>query len=307
MTRRASLLGALALVASFTLVVATEGRAGAEERLSVGLYAPGSSFDGPVARLDFASKLATHLGGKLGRTGVGRAYAKGSDFSAAVQRGELELAVVDARYVAALGAPYRVVAASTVGGERQAPWQVIVPDGAAARSIVDLRGKSVTVPAVGARDDAFLTEVLLEGELPKSHFGKVVQAPDSLSAVAAVQHGRADAAFVPSGVALPAGVRVLQTLSSVPHPVLVALPAADDELVGRVLGALDGFSGDVAWGFGAAPDDLVSDLARRFGRREHRGPMAVPQLTLTFSDLVSGRKFRIEAPSSVEYAMPPRR
>jgi hypothetical protein len=286
------------------LLVAAPAAARAEDTVSIGLYAPSAPFDGPVKRLDFVSSLAQHVGGKVGRQGVGRAYAKAGDFTAAVQRGELQFAVVDATYAAALGVPHRILAQAVRGGGTSSPWEVVTKG--TAGGLLDLAGKTVAVPTVGSRDDAFLTEVLLEGELSKSHFGKVVQAPDALSALSAVEHGRVDAAFVPAGLPLPAGVRSVVTLSTIGWPVLVSLPGAPAQLASDVVKALSGFGGDSVFsGFQAAAGDSLAPLARRFARRDHRGPLARPALRLDLADLLAGRKFALPARPVTDYARAP--
>ena len=155
------------------ILVLLAAPAAAQETLTVGLYAPSAPFESAVKRLDFATSVAQHLAPKVGATtGAGRAYAKAGDFAAAAQKGEWQVAVVDASYLAALGTPYQVIASAQRNGATSAAWEVITASDA--KSLLDLAGKTLAVPTLGARDDAFLTEVLLEGVLDKSHFGKVV-------------------------------------------------------------------------------------------------------------------------------------
>jgi len=246
--------------------------AGAAHAEGLGLYAPTAPFSGPVARLDYVTALAEKLGGEL----VGHAYAKPADFAAAVKRGELGYAVVDAAYVAAIGAPWTVLAVAQRGGQTEAPWEVVSAQPAA--SLPALRGRTAAVPAIGARDDAFLYQVLLEGELPHDFFAKVSFAPDALSALAAVERGRADCAIVPAGLALPAGVHRVATLRAVSWPVLVALPGA--QRAGAVGAAALRANGQVLEGFapaGGAAGQLLA-LAGRLGHTERRPPLLVPPL-----------------------------
>ncbi len=131
---------------------------------------------------------------KTGRTMSGRAFAKAGDFSAAIRRGDIHYAVVDAPYLAALGVPYTVLAVAERGGATQAAWEVVTS--LPARTLAELRGKTVAVPTIGARDEAFVSQVLLEAEVPKDFFAKITYAPDALSALAAIEHGRAEVAIV---------------------------------------------------------------------------------------------------------------
>src|SRR6185503_19122163 len=85
------------------LVIALGGSASAEV---IGVYAPSAPFDGPVARLEFVSKLASLVGPGWS----GRAFAKAGDLAAAIKRGEVKFAVLDAPYVAAIGVPYQILA-----------------------------------------------------------------------------------------------------------------------------------------------------------------------------------------------------
>ncbi len=277
------------------------GPAAAEETLTVGLYAPSAPFESAVKRLDFAAALAQHLAPRTGAsTGVGRAYGKAGDFAAAAQRGEWQVAVVDAAYLAALGTPYKVIAAAERNGASGAAWEVIAAGDA--RSVLDLAGKTLAVPTLGAKDDAFLTDVLLEGVLDKSHFGKVVYTPDALSALSAVEHGRADAAVVPSGLTLPAGARRIATLSSIAWPVLVAAAGTPEDRIEKIAAALSGFNGDTLTSFSRGGGDAVKALAGRFSRRAHRGPLAAPPLRVGVEDLARGRSFSITPTEISGYA-----
>lgn len=291
------------LLLAAALVVATAGGARAQD-ITVGVYAPSAPFDSPVKRLEFANALARHLAGQGSKSsGVGRAYAKASDFTAAVARGDLRYAVVDAAYLAALGSPYQVLAVAVREGETGTSWQLVTSSDAP--NVLGLKGKTIAVPAIGAKDDAFLTEVLFGGELPRGHFGKTIQSPDALSALAAVEHGRAAAACVPSGLELPSGVRSIATLPTISWPVLVALPGAPADLTTRVTEAAASFSGGGFSGFRRSDAEAIKALAGRFVHREHRGPLAVPALRLEADALLGGRSFSLPPTDAAGYARQP--
>ncbi len=262
---------------------------------TVGLFAPSAPFSGSVARLDFVSALAGHLG----QGWNGKAYARATDFAAAVKRGEVQYAVIDAPYLAALGVPYRVLATAERGGATSAPWEVI--SATPATGLVGLRGKTIAIPDVGHRADAFLTEVLLEGELGKDFFAQVVQAPDALSALAAVERGRADAAIVPSGLPLPAGMRRVVSLRSISWPLLVALPGAAE----TAPEAAATFRSQVFTRFVTGGGDAVRALAGRFSRRPRRAPLLIPDLREAASALVAGRSFTIPRGDPRAYIVSP--
>jgi hypothetical protein len=250
---------------------------------TIGLYAPAAPFSGPVARIDYVNGLASHLGSGWN----GKAYARAADFAAAVKRGELDHAVIDAAYLAAIGTPYTVLATARRGGATGASWEVITAAGTG--GVAALRGKTVAVPDVGARTEAFVHEVLFEGEIDRDFFGKLLTAPDALSALAAVERGRADAAVVPSGLPLPAGARRVLTLRTVPWPVLVSLKGGGGEVVLRAAG----YDGNVFDGFVAGGGDAVRALAGRFSGRARRAPILVPDLRLPAAALLGGRTFTV--------------
>jgi hypothetical protein len=278
------------------MMLLVAGSASAQE---IGLYAPTAPFDGPVARLDFISALAAHIGGKTGKAMTGRAYAKASDFNAAIHRGDLHFAVVDASYLSSMGVSYTVLAVAERNGSTQATWEVVTS--APAKSVLDLRGKTVIIPAVGAREDAFVNNVLLEGELPRDFF-HITTAPDALSALAAVEHGRAEVAIVPSGLARPAGVHKVATLGQVSWPVLVALPGAGQSAADELAAAAGSFSGGAVFQrFARGGADPGHDLGERFSKVDRHAPMAVPQLHLAASTLLAGRKFSIARPEVTGY------
>jgi hypothetical protein len=280
------------------LILLCASVAHADGGVGVGLFAPSAPFDGPVARLDFVSALA----GQLGKQYTGRAYAKATDFIAAVKRNEIKFAVVDAPFVAALGVPYTVLATCERNGTPSSSWELVTSS--TARNALELRGKTLAAPAIGAHEEAFVTQVLLEGELPKEHFGKILYLPDALSALAAVEHGRADAAVVPAGLPLPAGVRKLATLTTVGWPVLVALPGAEsaDAVTASALAFHPPQVFDKLVKGGGDP---VRALADRFGHSERRGPMAVPGLRLTAAGLLGSRTFAIARPDLATYMAVP--
>lgn len=263
--------------------------------IAVGIYAPSLPFEGPVERLEFVSTLATALAEAAGADrGVGRAYAKASDFAAAVRRGDLQYAVLDASYSAALGNPYPVLATGRARGDSEVAWQLVTAGDA--RTVLALRDGTIAVPRVGARDGAFLHNVLFDGELPRGLFDGAKASPDALSAIAAVELGRADAAFVPATVPRPAHLRTVFSAQPVPLPVLVALPSADGADRAAVAAAAARFSGGRALPGFSRGDTGSRALARRFSRRPKRGLFSVPPLRLGARRFTAGRSYRIERP-----------
>jgi ABC-type amino acid transport substrate-binding protein len=245
--------------------------------LHVGLYAPSARFAGTSARLDYVTDAAKHLGG------TGKVYSRAGDFAAAAKKGEIDVAVVDAPYLAALGVPYTVLATATGGA-----WQLVSRGGE--KKVADLKGKKVLCPALGGREDDFVYEALLGGELQRGFFGSVDAAPDTVSALASLDLGRADAAVVPAGADLPGGVSVVATLASVPGPALVALAGTSEAVRKKVAAAAEDLArSDVLGAFTTGGGDSLKSLAGRFTHRTRRGPMVVPGLRVTVDELVEAR------------------
>lgn len=291
-------LAIAALVAAAAWSYGAPRAAAAEDTITVGIYAPSAPFDGPVQRLDYVSGLATHIAERVGaKRGVGRAYASATDFAAAVRRGDIQYAVIDAPYSAARGNPYKILATATRSGDAVTDWMLVTTGSAG--SVRDLKGKVIALPKIGAKNTQFLTNVLLDGEIESGFFKDLVFAPDALSAVTSVKLGRADAAFVPAGVDLPSGVRRVFTVRGLPWPVLVALPGSDAGSHAAVASAAASYSGPVFSGFSAGEHGSKT-LARRFSVQKKRGPMAVPTPRLNVTALFEARTFAIERPDVAE-------
>jgi len=273
------------------------------ETVTVGLFAPTAPFPSTAARVELASRLGDHIGKALGGTGSGKVFARGSDFAAAVKKGEVTVALVDAAYLAVAGGNYTVVAAAVRGGESTHGWQLV------ARGIdklSGLKGKRILVPGIGGRETEFVLNALFAGEVGKDYFGKIEAAPDTVSALAALGLGKADAAIVPSGVELPAGAGVVLRLPAVSGPVLVVYGGTPQQRE-AIAAAAASFKGDttVASLTGASVE-AVRSVARRFVIPVKRGPLAVPAIRLLVGDLVEGRTFSIERTPVTAFASKPK-
>jgi hypothetical protein len=261
------------------------------ESVTVGLFAPTAPFPSTSARVDFASKLGDHLGKSLGGNGSGKVFARGADFAAAVKKGEVDVAVVDAAHLAVAGGNYTVLAAAVRSGDATNGWQLVARG---TDKLAALSGKRVLVPAIGGRETDLVLNVLLGGEVAKDFFAKIETAPDTVSALAALGLGKADAAVVPRGVELPAGASVVLELPALSGPVLVAYGLSPQQRQAVTAAALT-FKGDaIISGFKAGDADAVRAIARRFTVPAKRGPLALPAMRLLVGDLVEGRTFSIE-------------
>lgn len=293
--RRSARVAALAGLATALALAAPPAVA---DPVTVGVYAPSMPFDGTAARLELASKLAAHL---AGADGVGRVYGKASDFAAALARGEIQLAVVDAAFLAASGVAHTDLAVAIRGGDAAVAWQLVAR--APIAGVLDLRGKTVVAPVAAPAD--FVDNAMLGGELPVGFF-RVEASPDVLSAVAAVDLGKADAAVVPGGIALPAGVVRIAALPTVSWPVLIAARGAPADVIARARERAPSFAGSGAIaGFRAGGADGYQALARRLRRAVRRAPMLLPNLRITVGALIEGRAFTIATPPLASYLPAP--
>ena len=265
---------------------------------ALGLFAPAEPFPSTAARVELASRLGAALG-----AGAGKVFARAPDFAAAVRHGQVTLALVDPAYLAAAGGNYTVIAAAVRDGDTRHGWQLVARE---AGSIAALRGKRVLVPSVGGREADFVANVLLGGEIGRGYFGAIEAAPDTASALAALGLGKADAAFVPAGVALPAQAKVVLALPAVPGPVLVAYGTVPADRRAQIAAAAAAFHGDpTIAGFRAADDGAVRELAHRFAPVVKRGPFALPAIRLLVGDLVAGRTFSIPRTPATVFAITP--
>jgi hypothetical protein len=279
-----------ALVATM-VAIAGDGRARAD-RLDVGMFAPAAPFDSAAARVDLVNKLAKELGDAVGEEGVGRVYGRAADFAAAVKKGEVQVALVDATYLASTGSG-TVIAASVHDGKTSRAWHVVARGGA--KNVLALANKKLLVPAIGGKEVDFVLNAQFGGELAKSFFASISSNPDTASTLAALGVGKADAAVVPADAALPAGVSKVASVPSVPGPVLVVYGSMGTERKTKLTKAATGFSGDdVVDGFVADDGDGVRALGKRFTVPARKGPMAVPSVRIVVGDLVADRTIALE-------------
>jgi ABC-type taurine transport system substrate-binding protein len=273
------------------------------DTVTVGLFAPTAPFPSTSARVELATKLGEHVGKALGASGTGKVFARGGDFATAVKKGEVSVALVDAAYLAVAGGNYTVIAAAVRGGDTTTSWQLV----ARTNKLAGLKGKRVLVPGIGGREPELVLNVLFGGEVPKDYFAKIETAPDTVSALAALGLGKADAAVVPAGVELPSGASVVLDLPKLSGPVLVTYGGIAAAQRQALAAAITSFKGDpTVTGFKVADADAVKQIARRFVVPAKRGPLAVPAIRLLVGDLVEGRKLAIERTPATAFVVKPR-
>lgn len=281
-----------AVIAAVVLSIVAIATPASADNLTVGVFAPSAPFPNTGARIELASRLGDHLGKALGGTGTGRVYARASDFAAAVKKGEVSIALVDATY-AASASGFTVVAAAPEQG-----WQLVARG---ASKIADLKGKRVLVPSNGGRETDFVLNVMFGG-LEKDFFGKVDVAPDTAATLAALNLAKADAAIVPASADLPSGVTRVTGLPTLSGPVLVVYGLTAQQRA-TVASAVAAFKGDgTIGGFQPADGAGVAAIRRRFTVAVKRGPLVVPAVRLLVGDLVEGRTFAIERAPVTSFA-----
>jgi hypothetical protein len=293
---------AVALVIALGLLLGL-GTAHADT-VTVGLFAPTAPFPSTSARVELATKLAEHVGKALGKTGSGKVFARGGDFAAAIRKGEVAIALVDAAHLAVAGGNYTLIASAVRGGDTASRWQLVARG---ADTLAGLEGKRVLVPGIGGRESELVLSVLLGGEVPKDYFAKIETAPDTVSALAALGLGKADAAVVPAGVELPSGTALVLELALVSGPLLVSYGNITAQQRATLAAAIKSFAGDATVsGFRAVDADAVKHIARRFVVPVKRGPFAVPASRLLVGDLLEGRALTIERTPAAAFVVKPR-
>lgn len=277
-------------------LIAAAASTAAADPVTVGVFVPSMPFDGTAARLELAQKLAAHL---AGADGVGRVYGKAGDFSAALAKGDIQLAVVDATFLATTGAAHTDLAVAVHDGDTAVAWQLVAK--APIAGVLDLKGKTVIAPVLDGHAADFVANAMLGGELPVN-FLKVEVSPDVVSAVTAVGLGKADAAVVPGGVTLPAGVTRIATLPSVSWPVLIAAKGAPADVIAKARDRASSFPGSGAIaGFRTGDTDGYRSIARRLRRALRQAPLLVPNLRIAVGGLIEGRTFAIARPDAKTY------
>jgi hypothetical protein len=275
------------------LVLAIGGSAVADPSTTVGVFAPTAPFPSTAARVELASHLGEQLAPALGGKATGKVFARAADFAAAVKRGEVTVALVDAAYLAAVGGNYTVVAA-----EAPRAWLLV----SRGDKISGLKGKRLLVPSIGGREVEFALNVMLGGEVGHDFFGKIEAAPDTASALAALGLGRADAAMVPAGSELPQGASQVLALPVIAGPVLVIYGTTSAQQRSVLATTASGFHGDTTLGgLREADGDAIQQIARRFSASHKRGPLAVPAIRMLVGDLVEGRTFAVERTPAIAF------
>ena len=244
--------------------------------LTVAIFAPNSPFASADARYSFVSRMAQQLQGAIGGTVEPKAFAKASDFEAAVSKKQVDFAILDPVYLAARGVPFPVLAIAANVGETSSRWSLFASEAA---NVGELEGKRLAFAAASSRDAQFIDHALLDGELPR-HFASRASAPDILSALSAVSLKKAEAVFAPD-LAAPKGLRRLFDGGRLPHPAFVQvrgdLAASVVDQVKRAVLASTAAAGPILFdGWKPGTAEPYRSLGARMSPRPRRPVMAEP-------------------------------
>ncbi|HKA91720.1 MAG TPA: hypothetical protein VKE22_28850 [Haliangiales bacterium] len=254
------------------MVFLAAGVARAQEQLNVGLYAPAAAFADSSARLAYVQGLAKAIQQKTGLATVGRAYVRLADLTAV----KPELAVIDGQCLAG-GAMGQVLATATLGGDTAPAWGLYARG---ADNLAGLKGKKLAYVRTGCRDNDFLDNAMLGGEVKaQSYFGSLVDKPDVSGAVLAVRdYKQADAVFAPAAQAK--GLTKVFDVGPVPAPGFVVLakglPAPVLEQVKDAVLGYGGGGGIDGWK--AASQQGYTVLSGRMAPRTRRPVFAAPEV-----------------------------
>jgi hypothetical protein len=264
---RGSSLRRHALRCAWLVILICGAAQGARAELTVGLYAPAAQLPSIEARIKLVQQLAAHLQTELSpRQRIkSRVFTRASDFAAAKRDGKIDIALVDAIYLARASLGYRVVAR---GPDYR--WQLV----SAARTTAELTGQRLCI-ASGGRETEIVAG-LFAGELTRGFFSRIISAPDSASALALLSLGKAEAALLPAGLPLSEGFAPLVTFPDMPGLVLVVDARTSEALRLQISAAALSFAGDgLLSGWRPAGDEVVTEVEQRLRVSERRGPMVL--------------------------------
>jgi len=272
------------------------GVASAQQKpLRIALYAPNAPFASGIDRANFVSRLAQQISSVAGVPAKGDAYARANDLEQAIQKKQVDFAVLDGVYLAQRNVPYQCVATATVGGETAPKWALFANG---ASDVKSLQGKKLSMAATGGRDDDFIGNGLFDGELStKKFFAQVAKAPDLTSAVSAVSLGKAEAVFAPESMGK--GMKSVFEAGRVPNAAFCEVGSGiDPALAGKVKQAVLSHGAQAALdGWKPADAGAYRTLAARLSAKNKRPFMAEPN-TVRSEDL------DVLAPAAAEAQMP---
>ena len=183
----------------------------------VALFAPNLDFKDGAERNAYVSKIAKELSIETGKTWEGRAFARASDFEAAMSG--IDVAILDADYYSSKGASLKAVAMLSANGQTTRPLKVIAKKGASDK-LYHYRNKKLAIVANTSMAKAFVTASALGHEIAASdYFASIDEVRDVRSALNAVEMGKVDISLVFDGY--DSGFTTVYTSPAVALPVVV--------------------------------------------------------------------------------------
>ena len=253
-----------------------------KQQVTIAIFAPNAPFEDSAKRFAYAQALAEHVSKVASVQATAKSFAKAGDFEAAVKKGAVDFAIVDAVYLAERGiGSFKVVATATIGGQTTQAWRLYAGTGVGANSPSQLSGKRLAYASAGSsKDTAFLENALFDGVVPiAKFFGKRETAPDVASAVSTVSLGKADAVFAPEGRGK--GLKAVgDALARIPLPAFCVTNSwLSQSVINAVTSAINGFSlGGTFDGWKSSGAGAYEELARRMAPKVKRPLMADPEL-----------------------------
>ena len=181
----------------------------------VGVYVPSVAFGDSMARARFAEALAANLSQAIGRPVRGKAFAGAGEFFTQVQANEVDFAVVDAAVALERGGFTPLAQAQSSGNPARALVLVAQSPG----TVASFAGKSVVLPEGVGREDRFLANFVLQGQLGAEHFVRQKTVRDAQAALSLVKLGKAD--LTVTWDAQASGLAVVLSSRPAPLPVFV--------------------------------------------------------------------------------------
>lgn len=258
----------------WTVAAAAEEPSKAE--LVLALYAPTAPLPSADARFGFVDKVGRYLQ-SAGINVHPKVFARAADLEAAIKRGQVDLAILDAFYAAERGVNYPVLAVATASGELYQRWGLYTH--LQTGNLFDLSNKRLAwVSPSGNKEATYIDNVLLNGELQVAEFFQPsASAPDIGAAVSDVVLHRADCVFAPEQAVQGKSLRRIYESADaarIPNPALVQvqsrLPAATVAEIKRAIvgfnttGVLDG------WRTGGSIGEAYRQLRQRLRDRPER-------------------------------------
>lgn len=292
-------LGAAALLLA-AVALASPARA----EVVLGVFAPAAPLENTEARLALGTALAAHLATAVPQGGKvrPRVFVRISEFEKAK---DLALVLVDSTYVSSAPTSWRMLARSP-----DMAWQLVARKGIdSVASLLRQPQRRLSV-ATGGSDAlaARIADGLLRGEA-RALFTGIAQAPDSVSALAALALGKVDCVLVPRETPLmPSGATVILSLDAEPIPgmVLMSTGQLDDEQRRSFAELAPSFRGAAPVPSLFAADAKTREaIVQRLAVSARRGPMAASPLRALVGRLLVDPVASIPLPSPVEFVVTP--